>query len=164
MSVQDFTDEEVRNFAEKYEITVKRVREYIDMFGIIDEDKSGKITTEEFRNMVAKHIPNASQSEVKTLLSDLDENDDGEVDFDEFLKIIVPVNEGRTSNKAKLINAFRSLDKNKTGLISTSELQDILKHFAKKLDRKDRKKLIRAADPDECGEIDYLTFIDLIVP
>jgi len=61
MSVQEFIDEEVRNFAEKYEITVKGVREYVDTFGIIDEDKSGKITTEEFRFMVTKHIPNASQ-------------------------------------------------------------------------------------------------------
>jgi len=164
MSVQDFTDEEVRNFAKKYVLSVERVREYIDTFGIIDEDKSGKITTDEFRNMVTTHIPNASQSEVVALLSDLDENDDGEVDFDEFLKIIVPVNEGKVTNRAKLIGAFRSLDRNKTGLISTSELQDILKHFAKKLDRKDRKKLIHAADPDECGEIDYISFIDLIVP
>jgi len=98
------------------------------------------------------------------LLPDLDVNHDGEVDFNEFLKVIVSVNEGRTSNMAKLINAFRSLDKNITDLISTSELQDFLKHFAKKLDRKDRKKLIREADPDEYGEIDYLTFFDLIVP
>ena len=38
MSVQEFIDEEVRNFAEKYEITVKGVREYVDTFGIIDEN------------------------------------------------------------------------------------------------------------------------------
>jgi len=70
-----------------------------EIFDEFDEDKGGSIDSEELQNALKKMGQDLSMQEVHDLIVEIDENGDGEVDFDEF-KVM--------ATKSWFVNAFQS--------------------------------------------------------
>lgn len=59
-------------------------------------------------------------------------------------------------------SCFRSFDKNGDGMIDRSELDAVFREMGRVMDQRDLDRIIRMADKDQSGTIDYEEFIDLV--
>ena len=58
------------------------------VWNLFDKDGSGTIEIHELEQVMVEFGLNLTQSEIEQLLKDFDTNDDGEIDYDEFLSFM----------------------------------------------------------------------------
>ncbi|CAF4074881.1 unnamed protein product [Rotaria magnacalcarata] len=98
------------------------------LFRVMDDDRSRKLSFEEFTKGVHDYGLNFSKEEILQLFRLIDIDADGSIDYEEFLrKLRPPMNNFRVD----LINkAFHKLDKNHDGTITIEDLRGV--YIAKK--------------------------------
>lgn len=62
--------------------------EIFEAFKVFDKDGSGKIDATELRNIMLSLGENLSDEEVNQMIKEADLNGDGEIDFDEFMRML----------------------------------------------------------------------------
>ncbi|CAF1181109.1 unnamed protein product [Rotaria sordida] len=94
----------------------------IEIFKAIDQDRSGRITFEEFRAAIkALRLGITNDDEIKQLFQQFDSTKNGQIDLSEFLQQLrPPMNERR--QKAAL-NVFNSMDVDKDGKLTIVDLK-----------------------------------------
>jgi len=70
----------------KPKFSEEQVNQYREIFRLFDRDGSGTIDIQEMRSVLNELGKKVDNKELEKLMSDLDENGSGEVDFDEFLQ------------------------------------------------------------------------------
>ncbi|KAJ7515915.1 hypothetical protein O6H91_22G034500 [Diphasiastrum complanatum] len=136
------------------------------VFDIFDEDRDGKISSEELSRSMAKLGFNLTDAEVVSMMAAVDENGNGSVDFEEFLSLYKPISsaEGRSKFAVEpdedLMEAFRVFDKNADGFITAQELQSIFSNlgFAEGINLADCHNMIRGVDSDGDGQVSFMEF------
>ena len=73
-------------------IIERHLREVDDFFAEYDADIDGKISNVELKKALQKTWPNVTDYQVETIISQMDENDDGMVCRDEMIKSKVAEN------------------------------------------------------------------------
>ena len=68
-------------------------------FSYFDKDSSGTITREELRNCLQSDDFTMTEEQINLMLEGVDANDDGEVDYDEFLQMMTGDNPVETTKK-----------------------------------------------------------------
>ena len=66
-------------------ITDEAKAEYLEAFNIFDKDRSGSIDASEFGLVMKQLGHNPSEAELKEMIAEIDIDNDGQIDFDEFL-------------------------------------------------------------------------------
>ena len=144
-----------------------RIEELKEAFDLFDENGNGSISIQELAQIFKSigHYP--SLDELRDMLNE-DNKDESleekkiDVTFREFLKLM--------NNKSKdddlrreLKEAFKILDKDGHGLIDITELKETLLSFGENLAPDELEILLREADDDNDGYIEYEIFIDKII-
>ena len=93
-------------------------------FRQVDTDQSGYIDKEELRAVLQKLGGEVTEEEVDKCYGQLDENDDGKIDFDEFSKWYLKSENRIESDVVALFNKF---DRDNNGSIDASELANLVK-------------------------------------
>jgi Ca2+-binding EF-hand superfamily protein len=84
------------DFSEFIEVIAQETKEkhskdeILSVFRAIDEQGHGYITSDELRqimNHLGEYLP---EEEIEDIISELDTNKDGKIDFDEFCKVMMP--------------------------------------------------------------------------
>merc|ERR1711892_1289606 len=102
----------------------KEVRENFEAF--VAEYPDGKMKPKVFREMMTKGMPKKDASKMeKHVFRVYDANDDGVVDFTEFMVIYHVMSEG--SPEEVLTKMFRVFDVNSDGIISMKEMKKLIK-------------------------------------
>ena len=70
---------------EKPDVNAEKVNEIKEAFDLFDEDGSGQISTEELRGVIESLNVDLGGINIKDLMHTLDRNENGEIDFDEFI-------------------------------------------------------------------------------
>lgn len=78
----------------------------------------------------------------------------GTVDFDEFVAMMSRYYSTMDPEK-EMRDAFRVFDKDGNGYISKSELKSVMHSLGEKLNDQEIEEMIRAADADKDGAINY---------
>lgn len=142
-------------------LTEAQIAEYKEAFLIFDKDGDGSISTRELGTLMRSLGQSPTEEELINLINEVDGEDTGLIDFKEFLglmsKKMLDVN-----NEEELIEAFKMFDTDKTGFISANELKYFLENTGEKLVSEEIEDIIREADSDCDGLIDYKKFISLI--
>ena len=107
-------------YDEEY-ITDDQRKELQDIFDQFDKDKDGKISGKELANAMESMGQNPTDEEINEMMREVDLNQDGKIDFDEFM-ILMTKSSPDTQTEEEVINAFRLFDKEGNGLITSSEL------------------------------------------
>jgi len=146
----------------KLSLSFKNLDEVKAAFRLLDQDGDGSITRQEMGS--SSHRFSSEQIESIFALGDV--NDDGAIDLEEFISVMCPSAEivvSRLSQKYKNINevkrAFMSMDANKDGKISRSEMSS-----AGKLNAQEVDAVFILGDVNGDGEIDLEEFIGLLCP
>ena len=139
----------------------------------LDEDGNGDIEVSELDSLLRsqKRKLRMTDKEITKLVKSTDQNGDGTVDIDEFLKMIEAENVKDRSQKCDIIHkaiihrsgvrkAFEKYDKDGSGLISRDEFKLILEHkYQSSITTEKVNELMEQADKDKSGTIDYAEFL-----
>jgi len=145
-----------------------RIAELKVAFDLFDDDGGGTISIEELAYIFKSIGYNPSVQELRDMVNDDDreeeEDEEGKnnLTFQEFLKLMSNKTKDDDSKK-ELIEAFRMLDRDGQGLINITELKETMLELGEKLSPDELEILLRAADDDNDGYIEYEIFIDKIM-
>ncbi|KAF5742007.1 calcium-binding family protein [Tripterygium wilfordii] len=137
------------------------------VFATFDKDGDGFITKKELKESLKNLRIMVSEHEVEELVTKVDSNGDGLIDFDEFCILCDESSFlGKESGDQKgggegdLKEAFDVFDKDKDGLISVEELGSVLDSLGLKEGRKieDCQEMIRKVDMDGDGMVNFDEF------
>ena len=95
------------------------------------------------------------------MMTEVDTDGDGEIDFDEFLSMM---KEMSGDSEKELLQAFQVFDKNKDGFISADELRQVMATLGETLSQEEIEEMIKEADQDGDGQGDYNEFVKMMSP
>ena len=135
-----------------------------DAFLAFDKDRSGTIDVWELRQVLEAMGQKPTEEELFQMISEVDENMSGSIDFAEFLKVIEN-QKARAENfddENDMVDAFVACggDADKGGNVRRETLVKIIKHdFGLTIDI---EELINKIDTDLSGEIEFEEFKALL--
>ncbi len=148
------------------ELTPAQVKQFRDAYDVFDKDGDGGITTEELGYVMRALGQNPSDDEVENMFSDVDADGSGEIEFDEFLKIMQRrvVSISSTGNTGEnWMEAFKIFDQDGDGFITALELGRVLKNMGEELKDYELDEMIQEADKDGDGRLNYEEFLNIMV-
>jgi len=95
-----------------------------------------------------------TESDLKEMIAEVDADNSGELDFPEFLTMMVRKVRG-VDIQVEIEAAFASFDQDNSGTIDSTELEEILSKIDRKLTKDDINAMISEADVDGDGQINY---------
>ncbi|KAF3774722.1 Calcium-dependent protein kinase [Nymphaea thermarum] len=125
-----------------------------EIFQMIDADNSGTITFDELKEGLRKVGSELMESEIRSLMDAADIDNNGTLDYGEFLAATVHLN--KMEKEEVLFNAFSFFDKDGSGYITIDELQQACSEFG--LTDVHLDEMIKEIDQDNDGRIDYAEF------
>ena len=143
-------------------ITEEQELEFREAFNLIDIDRNGSIDVEELEMLLRALGLNPTKEEVSLMISEMDLNNNGRVDYNEFLMLMEQKMQQQDTEE-ELIESFKILDKDGIGLISSTELRHVLSALGDKVDPEIVEKMIREGDLDGDGHINYEEFVKMMV-
>ena len=144
-------------------LSVEEIESCRQAFNTFDKDGSGTIDANELKATLEALGQSPTAEEIFLMISEVDEDNSGEIEFAEFLRCI-------QNQKAKLaakaddsetVAAFAALggSKDQSGSISSAKLCAVVKDFGLTIDI---EKLIQEIDKDGSGQVDYEEFKALL--
>ena len=97
-------------------------------------------------------------AELNDMIAQDDYDGNGTMDFPEFLSLMVKKMKD-TSSDEKILDVFKSFDKDGNGYVSASELRSIMMSLGEILTDVEVDEMIREADTNGDGQIDYDEFV-----
>ncbi|CAL9079556.1 unnamed protein product [Musa textilis] len=125
-----------------------------ELFKMIDTDNSGTITFDELKEGLRRVGSELMESEIHALMDAADIDRSGTIDYGEFLAATVHMN--KLEREENLMSAFSFFDKDGSGYITIDELSQACREFG--LDEVHLDEMIKEADQDNDGQIDYNEF------
>ncbi|CAN0879295.1 Calcium-dependent protein kinase 2 [Linum grandiflorum] len=129
-----------------------------EMFKMIDTDNSGTITFEELKSGLKTFGANLDESEIYDLMQAADINNNGAIDYPEFIAATLHLN--KVEREDRLLTTFSYFDKDGSGYITIDELQQACNEFGMKA--VELEEMIREVDKDNDGRIDYNEFVEMM--
>ena len=96
------------------------------------------------------------------MINEVDADGNGTIDFAEFL-IMMARKMKDTDSADEIKEAFKVFDKDGNGFISAAELRHVMTNLGEKLSDEEVDEMIREADVDGDGQINYQEFVDMMM-
>ena len=135
-------------------IPADRIKEYKEAFEIFDKNKDGNITANELANVMKSLNMDPTEDELHEMIDEVDLDGNGEIDFEEFVTLMNRRSK-ETDTEEDVINAFKMFDKDMEGKISVTEIRHIIKEYDEELDDDVLDEMLREADSDMDGFVNY---------
>ncbi|TAQ90382.1 hypothetical protein B7494_g1297 [Chlorociboria aeruginascens] len=116
----------------------------------------GQITTKELGTVMRSLGQNPSESELQDMINEVDADNNGTIDFPEFLTMMARKMKD-TDSEEEIREAFKVFDRDNNGFISAAELRHVMTSIGEKLTDDEVDEMIREADQDGDGRIDFQT-------
>jgi len=143
------------------DLTEEQIAEFKEAFFLFDKDGDGSITTRELGTVMRSLGQNPTETELQDMIHEVDADGSGTIDFPEFLALMAKKMK-ETDTEEELIEAFRVFDRDGNGLISAAELRHVMINLEKKLTDEEVDEMIREADIDGDGHINYEEFVRMM--
>ncbi|KAK2419243.1 hypothetical protein P8452_63268 [Trifolium repens] len=140
----------------------EQISEFLEDFSLIDKNGDGCITIEELGTAIRSLDVNPTLEELQIMMNDVDTNGNGTIEFGEFLDFMARKMK-ETQVEKELKEAFWVFDKDKDGYISPNELRSVLRAIGEKVTEEELEQMIKMADLNGDGLIDYQEFIRVML-
>ncbi|KAF2309150.1 hypothetical protein GH714_000857 [Hevea brasiliensis] len=122
----------------------------------------GCITTKELGSVMRSLGQNPTESELQDMINEVDADQNGTIDFPEFLNLMARKMKD-TDSEEELKEAFKVFDKDQNGFISAAELRHVMTNLGEKLSDEEVDEMIREADIDGDGQVNYEEFVRMVL-
>jgi calmodulin len=139
-----------------------KITECREVFDLFDKDKDGSITTKELGDVMRALGANPTNTELQEMIAEVDKDNSGKIEFNEFLDLFARKMKDPDTEE-DLIEAFKIFDKDGSGNISASELRHVMTTLGEKLTEEEADEMIREADTNGDGYIDYVEFVKIMM-
>ncbi|GAV57538.1 EF_hand_5 domain-containing protein [Cephalotus follicularis] len=143
-------------------LTEEQVVQFKEAFSLFDKDGDGCITIEELATVIKSLDQTPTEEELQDMIREVDADGNGTIEFEEFLNLMAK-NLKETDAEVELKEAFKVFDKDQNGYISASELRHVMINLGEKLSDEEVEQMIREADLDGDGQVDYEEFVKLMM-
>lgn len=141
------------------EFTEQEILEFKDAFAMFDIDGGGTIDTDELKQVLTELGDAPTDEEIQEMITMIDENGDGEIDFDEFLNLMrLRMGESGEDAEQKLKDVFDVFDADGSGGIDRDEMRALMKKLAQTLTEDEITAIMEEVDADGDGEISFEEF------
>eukprot|EP01083_Nonionella_stella_P005602 16227_1 len=145
-------------------LTEDERKELQEIFNLVDTDRGGSISKEELKQLMDTLGIHASQEEIDLMINEIDQNNDGEIQFDEFVAVMSrKVNANYTAEE--VIEAFQIFEGDApSGHISLDSLKGALSTYGtNKLTTEKALKLINQIECNKQGLFDYREYVNMMM-
>nr|XP_022331536.1 neo-calmodulin-like [Crassostrea virginica] len=142
--------------------TEEQIAEFKEAFRIFDKDGDGTISTKELGTVLRSLGQNPTEAELQDMITEVDANGNGTIEYPEFLTMMSKKMKDSDTNEAEMREAFRLFDKDENGFISADELRHIMTNLGERLTEEECFEMIKEADVDGDGQINYEEFIKMM--
>ncbi|PON92717.1 Parvalbumin [Trema orientale] len=140
-------------------LRVDQLNQLKAIFSRFDMDADGSLTILELAALLRSLGLKPSGDQIHALLSNVDANGNGAVEFEELVGAIMPdVSDEILVNQEQLMEVFRSFDRDGNGYITAAELAGTMAKMGQPLTYKELTEMIREADVDGDGVISFNEF------
>ena len=122
---------------------------------------SGTIDAKELKVAMRALGFDPSKEEVRKLISQVDTDKSGTVNFSEFLSMMT-TKMGERDSREEIIKAFRLFDDDETGKISFRNLKRVATELGETISDEELQEMIDEADRDGDGEVSQEEFIRIM--
>merc|ERR1712226_1151361 len=122
----------------------------------------GTISTAELGTVMRSLGQNPTAAELQDMINEVDADGSGTIDFPEFLSLQARKMKD-TDTEEELIEAFKVFDRDGSGFISAADLRHIMTNLGEKLTDEEVDEMIREADIDGDGQINYEEFVKVMM-
>lgn len=138
-------------------------RRYKMIFKLYDEDKDRFVSTDKFGEMIRAAGAAILENELEKILFNLQkEIKNNKFSYEQFEKCCKEnINDNETVDD--LVNAFKFFDKENYGKITVDELKEALSTIGDVLNEEEINALVKEADPNGTGSIDYVAFANRLM-
>ena len=144
------------------QLSEEQIIEFKDAFSLFDKNGDGKITTKELGTVMRSLGSNPTEAELQDLISGVDTDRSGTIDFPEFLTVIAGTMND-SYNEKEIREAFRAIDRDGNGFISVAELRHTMTKLDEKICDEEVDEIIKEADLDNDGQVNYEEFLTLMM-
>lgn len=142
-------------------ISLKETRVLREVFRSIDANGDGKLSLSELADQYSLTMGSEdAKKEAEKIMKEVDSDNNGFIDYTEFLKVNLDTRKVLSSENLKL--AFRLFDKDSSGAISAAELRNVLEGDMQSDDAV-WQEFIHMVDQNSDGEIDLQEFQDMVL-
>jgi len=125
----------------------------MNTFKMMDKEGHGRVTEDELYEALHKVDPNLTRDECHTIMISVDANSNGVIEFDELLS--TRINRKLISKEERLRKVFKCLDTDGSRTLTPDEVFAALSSVHKDISMAKCKELIKDADTNHDGMIDY---------
>ncbi|KAF5310128.1 hypothetical protein D9619_010372 [Psilocybe cf. subviscida] len=143
-------------------LPVSFLLEFKEAFSLFDKDGDGTITTKELGTVMRSLGQNPTEAELQDMINEVDADGNGTIDFPEFLTMMARKMRD-TDSEEEIKEAFKVFDKDGNGRISAAELRHVMTNLGEKLTDQEVDEMIREADVNGDGEIQYDEFVKMML-
>ena len=103
---------------------------------------------------------NPTDADIKQMIASVDDNGDGEIDFEEFL---VLMSRKKSDPDKEIRDAFNKIDEDGDGEITKKELKKLFDSLGQKLSDQELTDMMNTVDTDRSGAIDFEEFKEMML-
>ena len=139
----------------------EEVIEIKQAYDIFDGDGSGLIDPQELKQAFIDLGFTGQGKFVYQILAELDEDQSGGIEFDEFVKLATAkISEKDT--RPEILKVFNSFDVNRSGKFTTLELKKVAQDIGEELDEEAIEDMFKRADLDRDGFVTFEDFYNIM--
>ena len=146
---------------EKPGLTEDEILEIKEAFDLFDTDGGGSIDPKELKAAMVSLGFEAKNQTIYQMISDLDADGSGAIDFKEFLDMMT----ARMSDKdtrEDIEKVFKLFDDERTGKISIKNLRRVARELGETMDESELQEMIERADSDGDGLVTLDDFFNIM--
>lgn len=146
---------------EKPGLTEDEILEIKEAFDLFDTDGGGSIDPKELKAAMVSLGFEAKNQTIYQMISDLDADGSGAIDFKEFLDMMTARMSDRDSRE-DIEKVFKLFDDEKTGRISIKNLRRVARELGETMDDSELQEMIERADSDGDGLVTLDDFYNIM--
>lgn len=142
--------------------TEEQLEEFKETFSLFDKEGDGTISVKEIPTVTRALGQHPTEEQMRELVSALEAEGHATIEFPEYLNILAKTIKD-TDPETELTEAFKVFDKEGTGSISGADLRLIMTTYGETLNAEEVDEMIKEADTDGDGIVDYAEFISMLI-
>ena len=142
----------------------EELAEFREIFDLVDKDKGGSISRDELGELMDTLGIRASKEEIDLMINEIDEDNNGEIDFEEFVAVMSrKVNANYTSEEVK--SAFKAFEMDgSSGYVTIDSLRKALMSYGtEKLSLQQANDLLSQLEQDSQGRVNYIDYVNMMM-